>query len=88
MVGSAAAQSLSESSKLVARNGIESMPKTAFSFWWALSRRSPIGACPVCTARLISLPLKSEPPAWTVMVISPPVAVPTHSAKALPVWLW
>ena len=44
MVGLAAAYSASESSKLVARNGIESKPNTAFSFWWPDSSRSPIGA--------------------------------------------
>jgi hypothetical protein len=88
MVGFAASQSFAESSKLVARNGTESIPKIAFSFWWALRRRSPIGAWPVCTARLMSLPLNSEPPPWTVMVISPPVAEPTQRAKALPVSVW
>jgi hypothetical protein len=54
-----------------------------FSFWWAESRRSPIGTCPVCTARLISLPLNSEPPLCTTMVNLPPVANVTASAKAL-----
>ena len=47
MVGRAACQSFSEASKEEARKGAESKPNTAFSFWCAESRRSPMGACPV-----------------------------------------
>ena len=88
MVGRAACQSFSEASKEVTRKGTESKPNTAFSFWCAESRRSPMGAWPVWTARLISLPLNSEPPPWTTISSAPPVATPTASAKALPFWVW
>ena len=88
MVGRAACHSLSDASKEVARNGIESTPKIALSFWCADNNRSPAGAWPVCTARLISLPLNSEPPPWTTISSLPPVATLTASAKALPFWVW
>ncbi|MFT5896894.1 MAG: hypothetical protein ACI8VW_003778, partial [bacterium] len=44
IVDQAAANNLAESSKDAAKNGIESKPKTAFSFWCPDIRRSPIGA--------------------------------------------
>ena len=88
MVGRAICHSFSDASNDVARNGTESMPKIGFSFSCADSSRSPIGACPVWTARLISLPLNSEPPPWTTISSLPPVAMPTASANSLPFWVW
>ena len=59
-----------------------------FSFWWPESSRSPIGTCPVCTARLMSAPAKSAPEGWVAISISPPVPMVTHLANSAPVAEW
>jgi hypothetical protein len=86
--GRAAFQSLSEAAKEEARKGTESMPYNGFSLACAEISRSPIGACPVCTARLMSLPLNSEPPGCSAISILPPVAVLTQAAKSLAFSEW
>ena len=55
---------------------------------WADSSRSPMGAWPVWTARLMSPPEKSEPLGWVWMSTSPPVASRTQSAKPCAVSVW
>ena len=72
----------------MARNGTLSTPKIGLSFWCADNSRSPIGAWPVCTARLMSLPENSEPLPWMTSSKAPPVPSVTHSAKALPFSVW
>ena len=84
----AAFHSLSDWSKEVARNGIESMPKIGFSLACAEIRRSPIGAWPVWTARLMSLPANSEPPGWVTISSLPPVPSVTHLANLAPFSEW
>ena len=88
MAGFAASQSLAEAAKSVARNGTESKPNTAFSLACADISRSPIGACPVCTARLMSLPLNSEPLPWTTISTAPPVRSRDVRRKRLAFSVW
>ena len=65
----------------MATNGTESAPNTAFSFSSRLISTSPICACPVCTARLISGALNNAPPGCTVMASLPPVALAMSAAN-------
>jgi hypothetical protein len=71
------------------RNGIDSVPSIGSSpICWML-RISASGTSPSRTARSCSGPLKpSEPPACTVIFTSPPVALPTSSAKRLALVVW
>jgi hypothetical protein len=59
-----------------------STPNSGSSFSWFEISTSPICACPVCTARLISGALNREAAGWSVICSLPPVACSTSLAKA------
>src|SRR5262249_46637918 len=58
-----------------------STPKTGSSLEYAEIRISPICACSVCTARLISLALNSDAFECTVILSFPPVALSTSATN-------
>src|SRR5512147_2414618 len=60
----------------------------AFSLASTETRISPIGTCPVCTARLISGCLIIEPLLCTVIESLPPVALATSAANWTTFLVW
>jgi hypothetical protein len=67
---------------------MESTPNSGFSLAAPDRMNSAAGTWPVCTARLISLALYSEPPGCKVILSLPPVSWSTSVANCCTFCVW